>query len=161
METHHTVRSAGVECLNNNAEQLDRPFEIDFNSFDLHESVGSVSIMMHARGDINGVDEFLNIDADGFPLTLFGTDATVIAEFGMNDVEMIDTVVSDASLPMALSDGMLHLTISGGPRLSTITIFEVSLSYLTPRAAVPEPSTLMLFAFGLIGLAWARLINQS
>jgi hypothetical protein len=137
--------------------QLDRPFSTTCTFSDLPSLVGDdVTLFIRAVGDINGVDEFLEIDVEGFLLTLLGSDATLVEAFGTNTVELIDQVISDVFLVAGIRDGQLVLTITGSPALANVTILELGLRYLSESVRVPEPGTEVLLLIGLIGIMLAR-----
>ena len=134
---------------------LDRPFSTTCTFSDLPSLLGDdVTLFIRAVGDINGVDEFLEIDAEGFLLTLLGSNATIVEEFGTNTVELIDQLMSDIFLVTGISDGELILTITGSPALANLTILEIGLRYFAEPVSVPEPGTGVLLLIGLIGICW-------
>ena len=133
--------------------RLDRPFSTICTFSNLPALVGeNVTLFIQAVGDIGGIDEILEVDADGFPLILLGAGATVMQEFGSNTVELFDQIVSDVFLPTAIGDGSLVLTTTASQAFANVTINELGLRYFSPAVSVPVPSTLTLFTLGLLGI---------
>ena len=136
---------------------MERPFDFECSFTDLPALAGDeVTLFGRARGDINGIDEYLEIDADGFGILLFAGSATIVNVFGATDYEMIDVIPSQSFLPIAISDGALTLSIRGSAGLASINISDLGIRYLTDATTVPEPGTVALFALGLFGMVFMQ-----
>jgi hypothetical protein len=147
------------------APQTESGQDFDFEFSSILVSDGSDGVLtIHARGDYQAANptEFLTWDLDSLgigsvagPLTGL---ATILQDNGVNDVEWTQSfVLFGSDLLVATADSTLHLHVDlnldelflGVNHLADTEFVEVSLSY----AALPEPTSALMFAMGSLVMA--------
>ena len=154
-------------------------FNFSFNGLDLSNGTGG-TFTVHARGDFSDsssqTNETLSWDIEsifsasgigGFNSALVGLGGpftNVTEHVTSRNIEFTRTWnISALDLDNMLSDNVLEVFVdfaSGVGALETPRYVEVIISY-NSMTSVPEPSTLAIFALGMIGLASRRFKKQS
>lgn len=128
------------------------------------ENFDSISLDVHAVGDYDAADEFINFTIDGFDFGSFnistpGVTATNVGlDFFDWDIQF-SILISDIQWESFISDSILNITWSNATATGNTLNVQHFVSYEIngePISSIPEPATIWLIGFGLIGLAGMR-----
>jgi hypothetical protein len=103
-----------------------------------------------------GVDGDLKVDVDGDDLggNAFATVTTILEDLDGNGVNRLRTQITDGLITMITVTALTEDQSSTQNNFAQITQFRFALAASSP--SVPEPSTLAMFAIGVLSVAVAR-----